>query len=226
MRCAVVWLLLAAPLAPAQVGSGTAGQWLSFTLDRSGPAPLHYDIRIDETTGRGSYRLEPQGPNGGAAPVETPITVEQPLLKRLFAAVPLVQSHRCDAHDKNVAQTGTKTLRYTENGQIFECFFNYSNEDRVNTAAALFIALGETMQYGGRLATKLRFDRLGLDAEMDNLQSALADGRAVDVVNIAPVLLAIQNDDRVMELVRRKAAHLLEGAGATAQSADAGPSER
>ena len=206
-----------------------SGPWLSFSLDRSGASPSHYELRVDEGTGRGYYRPEPQEPTGPPAVTpapEVPISVDGPLLKKLFAAVPLVQSHRCDSHGKNIAQTGIKTLRYEGAGGAFECSYNYSNEDRINTATALFLAIGDTMQYGDRLAAKLRFDRLGLDAEMDNLQSALADGTAVDVANIAPVLAAIQNDDRVMDIVRRKATRLLESAGVTAQAAVSDSSDR
>ena len=118
-------------------------------------------------------------------------------------------------------------MRYESGGNRAECTYNYSDEDRVNAATAVFEGLGETMQYGERLAAKLRFDRLGLDVEMDNLESALAQGQALEPGNIAPVLQAIQNDERVMDRVRRKAAHVLEAAGAPAAQGDGGaPSER
>ncbi len=132
---------------------------------------------------------------------------------KVFAAVPLVKSNRCDAHRKGIAQTGVKTLRLAGAGAAAECSYNYSEDDRVNVATAVFESVAETMQYGERLRAKLRFDRLGLDAEMDGLQAALKDGRALEVANIAPVLQAIENDDRVMERVRRTASRLLETAG-------------
>ena len=183
---------------------------LSFTLDRGTPA-AHYTIRVGEGTGHGVYHAE--APSAGAAGSDASLAVDPSLLKRLFAAVPLVKSGRCETHNKHIAQTGTKTLRYEAEGARAECTYNYSDEDRVNTATAVFEGLGETMRYGELLAAKLRFDRLGLDVEMDNLTGALAEGRALEPGNIAPVLQAIQNDDRVMDRVRRKAAHLLEGAG-------------
>ena len=216
MRRLALGLLLALPAFAAEAGPGEAGAWLSFSIDRNGSPPLRYDIRVDGATGHGFYRPAPSstGTAGASAPVaEMPISVDAPIVKRLFAAVPLVQGHRCETHEKHLAQTGAKTLRYAQSDVVAECSYNYSDDERVNTATALFLALGETMQYGDRLAAKLRFDRLGLDGEMDDLQSALRDGRALDVGNIAAVLAQIQNDDRVMERVRRKAAHLLASAG-------------
>lgn len=191
---------------------------LTFTLERSGAAAVHYSVQLD-TSGHGVYR--DLSPNAGSALAATgaagadsglSLTVTPVVLGKAFAAVPLVKSNRCESHRK-VAQTGLKTLRLVQGTVTAECTYNYSEEERVNTATTVFEAVAETMQYGDRLRSKLRFDRLGLDAEMEGLQTALTDGRALEVGNIAPVLQKIQNDDRVMERVRRKAAHLLETAG-------------
>lgn len=203
---------------------------LSFTLDRSGNPPTRYTIRVEEGTGRGVYHSEapPVGTVTAASASDVAVVADPTTLKKMFAAVPLVKSQRCETHNKHIAQTGTKTLRYqpdgaAEGGRV-ECTYNYSDEDRVNTATTMFEGLGETMQYGDRLAAKLRFDRLGLDGEMDGLESALRDGRALDAGNIAAVLQAIQNDERVMDRVRRKAAHLLEAAGVPAGQGAGGAS--
>ena len=206
------WLLLGGG------ASAVAQASLSFTLDRSTSPPTRYTIRVEEGTGRGVYHSE--APAGTARASDVPLVVDAPTLKKLFAAVPLVKSQRCETHNKHIAQTGAKTLRYEPSGEAggnrSECTYNYSDEDRVNTATTEFEGIGETMQYGDRLAAKLRFDRLGLDGEMDGLESALSEGRALDAGNIAPVLQAIQNDERVMDRVRRKAAHVLEAAGVPA----------
>ncbi len=201
---------------PAVAGAG-AGRILTFTLDRSGAAAVHYSVELDEATGKGLYRgATPasgvSSPEAGAEAGQ-PIAVPAAVVGKVFAAVPLVKSNRCDAHRKGIAQTGVKTLRLAGAGAAAECSYNYSEDDRVNVATAVFESVAETMQYGERLRAKLRFDRLGLDAEMDGLQAALKDGRALEVANIAPVLQAIENDDRVMERVRRTASRLLETAG-------------
>ena len=207
-----------------------AGAVLTFTLDRGGPAPEHYSLQLDETTGKGTYRGSATAPSAqagsasdpGAGPEGAPVAVSDAVLKKMFAAAPLVRSNRCASHRKGIAQTGVKTLQLTENGTISQCSYNYSDEDRVNTATAAFQGVAATMEYGARLASELRFDRLGLDAEMDVLESALADGRALEVRNIGPVLVAQEEDDRVMERVRRRAAHLLQGAGLPAAAVPGG----
>ncbi len=212
-----IWTLCVAVQAqiPAVAGAG-AGRILTFTLDRSGAAAVHYSVELDEATGKGMYVGAGAGvPSATGTPAEAgqPIAVPAAVVGKVFAAVPLVKSNRCDAHRKGIAQTGVKTLRLAGAGAAAECSYNYSEDDRVNVATAVFESVAETMQYGERLRAKLRFDRLGLDAEMDGLQAALKDGRALEVANIAPVLQAIENDDRVMERVRRTASRLLETAG-------------
>ncbi len=242
MRRFGAWLTIAAlcGAAPAQDAGVRPGASLTFTLDRSGTAAVYYSVQLEESTGKGVYRgaapataqaataqaataqaataqaavaQAAVGTGSPGAEGEVPIAVPPAVLQRVFAAVPLVRSNRCESHRKNIAQTGTKTLRLLRDGAVAECSYNYSEDDRVNAATTVFEAIAETMQFGERLRAKLRFDRLGLDVEMDGLQAALNDGRALEVGNIAPVLQAIQGDDRVMERVRRKAAHLLESAG-------------
>ena len=200
-----------------KVDATTGGPWLTFSLARSGPPSTHFQIRLEQGTGQGFYRSDDPPVAGTSATTadgaEIPIAVEPPLLAKLFATVPTVQAHRCESHRSGIAQTGQKTLQFHGNGVAAECTFNYSQDDRLNAAAMTFEAIAQTMEYGDRLRYKLRFDRLGLDAEIDGLTSAVTEGMAIEVGNIAPVLQAIANDDRVMDRVRRKATHLLETAG-------------
>ena len=200
----------------------TGGDTLRFTLDRTGAAAAHYAIEVDQGTRKGTFLAA----GAAAVPLEgvVPLEVSEAVARKIFAAGPLVRSNRCDSHREGIAQTGTKTLRLVRGGTASECSYNYSEDERVNTATTVFEALALTLETGRRLAGELRFDRLGLDAEMDFLQSALREGRALEVGNIAPVLEQIQNDDRVMDRVRREAAHLLQGAGlpAAATASDTG----
>ncbi|MGI4827384.1 MAG: hypothetical protein ACRYFU_04210 [Janthinobacterium lividum] len=211
-------LLLLLPGAGAQGNPPASGDSLIFSLDRMGPPAQQFQIQLDRA-GHGSFDVAgaANGLGTGSSPSKpTRISVSATVLHQLFAAVPAVVNHRCESHIRNLAQSGKKTLRYLHNEGAAECTYNYSDDERVNRATDVFEALAQTIDFGQRLAAKLRFDRLGLDTEMENLDAAVKDGRAVELGNIAPVLQAIEDDDRVMERVRRKAAHLLENAGTPA----------
>ena len=220
----------------ARAGAPAPGETLRFSFDRVGTTPMHFEIELDQATGRGTYRESAvpavaaapasEGADAGSVPAERPLVVTAPVLKKLFAAVPAVRSHRCESHSHGIAQTGTKTIRYAQGDGAAECTYNYSDDERLNAATELLEALNETMQFGDRLTNKLRFDRLGLDVEMENLQSAVSEGRAIELGNIASVLEAVQNDDRVMDRVRRKASRLLESAGVAQGQASADGASR
>lgn len=220
MKALLAPFLLSCTFAAAQAVPATgAGDSLTFSLDRVGPPLVQFQIQVDRTTGRGSYEAKANA--GGVSPAppteaKKQIVIADPVLKQIFAAVPAVVNHRCESHSRNLAQTGKKTLRFAHEAAVAECNYNYSDDERVNTATDLFQAVAVTLDFGQTLAGKLRFDRLGLDTEMDELETAVKDNRAVELGNIAPVLRAIEGDDRVLERVRRKAAHLLEAAGVPA----------
>ena len=209
----------------------TTGRTLEFSLDREGPPTVQYSLTVGES-GQGTYRARaaggPAAETSGVAgrPEPQAIRVSSGTVKKLFAAVPMVEGGRCETHAKGLAKTGAKTLRYAGAGREAQCLYNYSDDDRVNDATVAFEAIAETLRFGERLQAKLRFDRLGLDAELDQLQSAAAEGRALEVNNIAPVLRSISNDDRVMDRARRKAERLLEGVGPGQTAAGVDPSAR
>ena len=95
-----------------------------------------------------------------------------------------------------------------------ECTFNYSDDAGLMGATAAFLAIADTMQRGERLQHDLRYDRLGLDAEMESLVAAQKDGSAIEIGNIASILQTLVSDDHVIDRVRRRAARLLQDSGA------------
>jgi hypothetical protein len=122
-----------------------------------------------------------------------------------------------------IAQTGEKTFSLAFGAALSSCTFNYSDDEKLNDAASAFIALAETIRLGMKLQHDHRFDKLSLDADMDALLSEAGEGRALEPGNIGPVLQSLVDDDHVIDRVRRKAARLLQDAGAASPSAAAKP---
>jgi hypothetical protein len=142
------------------------------------------------------------------------VTVSTATLERLRTGEHAAKSGKCETRSKNIAQTGEKTIRYVDGERIAECTFNYSDDAGLMGAMATFQAIADTIQRGERLRHDLRYDRLGLDAEMEALLAAKLDGSAIEFGNITPVLQALVDDDHVIDRVRRKAARLLQASGA------------
>jgi hypothetical protein len=116
----------------------------------------------------------------------------------------------CASTAKNVADTGNKTLTFTgADGVAGSCSYNYSENKDVQALTDIFQRIAETMDEGRKLDYLHRFDRLGLDAEMESFTREVADGRAIELQTIASTLRSIAADPDVMQRVRTRANALL-----------------
>jgi hypothetical protein len=176
-------------------------RYVLFTFDAPQPKAKGWQLGL-AGDGTGSW-----AENGGD-PV--PVQVSPATLAVIAQAEPAVAAKHCETKNKNIAQTGKKSILFIAPSAT--CTFNFSDDDALNRAANTFLAIRETLRLGDELARLHRFDRLGLDAAMDTLEKESAAGFALEIANIAPVLQSIADDDRVMQRVRRRASHALEDA--------------
>jgi hypothetical protein len=116
----------------------------------------------------------------------------------------------CASAAKNVADTGKKTLTYTGmNGVIGSCTYNYTENKDVQTLTDIFQGIAETLDEGRKLDYLHRYDRLGLDAEMESFTREVSDGHAIELQTIASTLSSLAGDPDVMQRVRTRASALL-----------------
>jgi hypothetical protein len=171
------------------------------------------------STGAGQYVEYPVDIPEGPPNQPVFLTVSAATMQRMLAAHDGVAHSAaiggCATRRKGIASTGKKTLIFGDGDQKFSCEFDYSDDARVQDSSDAFQAMAETLQFSDRLDHAHRFDRLGLDAEMDALVSENSAGRAIELQNIARTLQSIVDDDRVIERVRRKAVRLLQDAAGT-----------
>ena len=207
------FLVMAASGRCAMPGAPSRPEWrtVTFHIERAGVQPTQYTIEL-QNDGVGVYWEGPPPFNMEEAPGVQKIKVFDSMIDKAGAALSVVKGGNCETHLKNLAQTGRKTVVFGMEGASATCEFNYSDEERLRVVTDAFMSIAETMQFGGRLAHERRFDRLALDAELESLADEVKAGRAIELQNIAPVLQGIVGDERLMERVRSKAAHLLESA--------------
>ena len=210
----VATLLLLAAQNPAPAGV------LTFHFERIGlPVPLFtltvnadgtgtYVASVAPTPSRYATISQETLPN---TPVQAPITLTPVATGRLFDQLRATHHLKsCSSKAKNIADSGTKVITYTGPDGDASCTFNYSEDKQVAAMTATFQAIATTLDLGRSLDTAHRFDRLGLDQQMTILVSAVKDGRAVELGNIAPTLRSLADDQQVLERVRTTAAKLLE----------------
>jgi hypothetical protein len=195
----------------ALAAGGSALKWTAVELSmipRGDDVAPSWKVRL-QADGAGTYS---EGPSADSK--QMPLTVSAATLERLKQGEHAAKSGKCETKAKNVAKTGEKTIRYEAEEKTAECTFNYSDDAGLMGATAAFLAIADTIQRGERLQHDLRYDRLGLDAEMESLVAAQKDGSAIEIGNIASILQTVVSDDHVIDRVRRRAARLLQDAGA------------
>jgi hypothetical protein len=193
---------------------------IRFDFEFAALQPPHWGFEIG-SDGNGRYFEQglPAAANSSGNTGQ-PIQVSASTMETLFAGrAALAGSKGCNSRIKNVAQTGKKKLSYGHDSVWNTCEFNYSDDAGVMRATAAFQAMAETLQFGERLKHEHRFDKLGLDAELDSLIEEAKDSRAMEIQNIAPVLQSLVTDDTLMERVRSKAQRLLDQSSGDAPAA-------
>jgi hypothetical protein len=220
MLAALLALMLVQAVSPSS-GSGDGGgsrSQISFVFDHAQLDPAAYTLVIRED-GSGHYQSTP-GPASGSGsdgivstPIDREIVIRDPLLESFFRTA---RSHHffameCEAPEQHIAFTGKKTVAYTGSDGHGECTYNWSRDQQLNELANDFMAVAYTIYIGNRLANEHVHSRLSLDSELEELQDAVKNRRALEIENIATELQSIAGDPAVMNRARNRARALLSG---------------
>ncbi|MFY9746753.1 MAG: hypothetical protein WA891_03445 [Acidobacteriaceae bacterium] len=213
---APLMLLLALLAPPLSAQTSLTAAHITYTFEHPQLQPSRFTISIDET-GAGRFTSQP-GPAPTDAtdgvfptPLDRPIVLDDSLRANLFR---YARSHnffatRCSTTQTSLAFTGNKTLAYSGPDGSGSCTFVWAGDPALQRIADQLGAVAFTIEEGRRLALEVQHDRLGLDAELESLQDAVKDHRALDLPNIAPQLQTITQDQQVMDRARKRAQALL-----------------
>ena len=114
-----------------------------------------------------------------------------------------------DSHLKHVAQTGKKTLQYDSAQVKGSATYNWSQNPDVQQLTRIFDGIATTIEFGRKLAFQYRFDKLGMDDQLKQLESAQADHNVEELQIIQPILHKIWKDPNLMNISRESAHRLL-----------------
>jgi hypothetical protein len=219
----IALLVLSAYCSPVRAqgtpsATATASPQVSFSLDRKGlPVPTYQFLINQDATGIYQGQEIPQAGGLGASTELPPqsfrrsINLSPATTARIFSLARELKHFNipCASKEKNIADTGTKTLTYRGADGSGSCTYNYTENKDVQALTDIFQGIAETMDEGRELDRLHRYDRLGLDAAMTYLSQEVSAGRALEVGTIAASLRSISDDTEVMERVRTRASALL-----------------
>lgn len=111
-----------------------------------------------------------------------------------------------------IAQTGKKTLSYSDVGRRTSTTYNYSEDPSIQELTAVFQGISSTIEGGRRLEFDRRFDKLSLDQDLKGLEDMSNNGRLEQVQAIAPLLQRLATDRTVLHIAQQRAQRILKKA--------------
>ena len=189
---------------------------ITFTLDFPGSQPEHYSLRV-QSDGAAHYessgRISPDSDETDSFALD--FTASPETRKKIFELAAKADYFRkdLDAHHKNLAFTGKKTLSYKDGKRSGESAYNYSSQPAVQELTGLLQNLSSTLECGRRLHYDHRYQKLALDEELKRMEEMTRTSPLVELSAIAPILQQIIGDASVINVSRARAQRLLESTG-------------
>ncbi len=205
-------LLILALIGTAWSQAGGSPATITFSFELPGAVPSRYEVSV-QSSGQASYHSE-EAPQAGAAqgePYSLQFTVSDATRSRLFDLAKQANYFQgdFDYHKGKIANMGAKTLTYSDSGGSHKTQYNYSMDAAILQITKLFQDLSSTMEFNRRLTFLYRFDKLGIDAELKNMEAAAKQGDLAELQVAQPILSQIAEDHGIMNVARRRADDLL-----------------
>lgn len=190
---------------------------VTFRLEMPAFNPKYFGVAV-ESSGRAAYVSEPLPPAEGTPgdPFIWKFTITDAVRERIFDLAKATNYFEgdFDSKRKNIANTGAKTLSFADSTRCNQTTFNYSDNQSIMELARIFQNISTAMEFGRRLQFEHRFDKLGLDAELKNMEEAAKRNELAEVQALEPILTSIASDYAVMHVARERAERLLAQAKA------------
>ncbi|HJY86097.1 MAG TPA: hypothetical protein VKE24_04595 [Candidatus Acidoferrales bacterium] len=111
---------------------------------------------------------------------------------------------------RRIANLGEKTFRYERGAEAHEARFNYTLNSTANQLVQIFEGLARQQEHLVLLQRRMRYDRLGINEALLQLESDLNRKLLPEPERLLPVLEQIANDSRFVDIARQRARALAE----------------
>lgn len=195
---AAVFLLAIASLAAAEEPK------ILYTKSFPGSVPAYVNVEVQKD-GRAVYKE--------AADDQQPIDFKltQADTDEIFALVEKVDRFKRPLESNlKVANMGLKTFRYENGAEKNEVKFNYSLDENARILNDWFEKISETQQLHFNLEKSVRFDRLGVNKSLLQIEAAYDRNRLVAHERFLPLLDRVAKNDSYLHMARERAASLAE----------------
>lgn len=219
MKYMLFWFLLP----PSQIAGfaqktqpeNTTVPTVTFDVVWEQATPQQYTISV-EATGETRYLsrnpTKPPDENGGQSDdYETHFTMSAGTREKIFSLAEQARYFDGDFDYKKhaVANTGKKTLAYTDLERRFRTTYNWSENPAVDQLTRSFQGISNVIEHGRKIRFLRRFDKLGLESELKAMEEQFAANYLTELQAIAPTLEDVANDPAILHIARERAKRLL-----------------
>lgn len=180
---------------------------LTYTKTLKGSVPEYICISVN-ASGAGTY----EGRKLDEPPNPLPIQLSPAVVARLFALTQdlgYFRGNDLESH-KKVANMGQKVFTYQQGNEISRAEFNYTLNRQAQELSELFEKIASVEQHLTTLEFSMKYDTLGLPAELRQIQIDLANGALADPQLLVPSLEKISRNSRYMHLAQSRAQDILQ----------------
>ena len=184
--------------------SAADGPSIFFSRFLAGGVPPYVQITV-ERDGRAAYRETLVDPD--EQPIEFRLRRHE--VDEIFELAEKVDFFRKPLESGlKVANMGEKTFRYIEGAQVHEVKFNFSQDLNARLLADWFARMIESEQHYINLERTVRFDKLGVNKVLLQLQASMERNRLVAPDQFLPFLDRVAGNDSFLNMARERAAGL------------------
>ena len=209
MMKTLVILLAALPLAAADVPPR-----IFYSKSFPGSKPEYVEIVIDKS-GRGHFKEAPDDDR------PLPLKLDSAEVAEIFdLAEKLARVNRPLEANLKVANMGLKTFRYHDGAKTNEVKFNYSLDESARLLTDWFERMTESEMHLINLERTARFDRLGVNQVLLQLEVSWDRKRLVSIEQFLPMLDRGAKNESYLHMARARAAQLAEAFRASRPKAE------
>ncbi len=166
----------------------------TFTYRRifKSSTPEFIEIKIKDDTDTGSYEIRQLDEDAGATPFE----ISNSLRTKIFQLISQLNDFKgldLDVHRK-IANLGEKTFRWEQGSEAYEVKFNYTVNPAATQLLQICEGLARQQELIDLLQRRMKYDRLGVDDALLQLETDLSKGVLPEPKRVLPLLDQIAAD--------------------------------
>jgi hypothetical protein len=196
--------LLLALAATTILAAGADGPHIFYSKTFPGSAPPYMEITLDQK-GRVEYREAPKEED----PLISQLTEDE--VKQVWALAEKLQWFKKTLESGlPVAKMGEKLFRvegHTEKGEVK---FNFTQDEDGKAIQDWFERMSESAYHRIALERSARFDKLGVNKTLLQMQAAIERNRLVSLPQYLPMLDRVAKNDSYLHMARERAASIAD----------------